>query len=116
VVSKNNPTVTQPKPKDNQVATLTTNHKPLTINYKPSKTLMTEFDEFWRAYPKKVGKDAAIKAWEKLKPRIDDVMNALSWQVQSPQWFKNNGQYIPNPATYLNQGRWQDEPTEVIGF
>ena len=120
VVFKNNPTVTQPEPNNNQLATLTTNHKPLTTNYKPSiKTLMydkSEFDAFWKAYPKKVGKDAALKAWEKAKPRIDDVMQALSWQIKSDQWFKNGGQYIPNPSTYINQGRWQDEPTEIIGF
>ena len=98
---------------------LNTNHKPLTTNYKPlikplSKS--NDFDAFWKAYPKKVGKDAAYKAWEKAKPRLDDVMFALSWQVQSAQWFKNNGQFIPNPSTYINQGRWQDEPTETIGF
>ena len=97
-----------------------TNHKPLTTNYKPIvKTLLSksdDFDEFWKAYPKKVGKDAARKAWEKVNPRLDDVMHALSWQVQSPQWFKNSGQYIPNPSTYINQGRWQDEPTQTIGF
>lgn len=112
-----NPTVTQPKPSDNPLVTLTTNHKPITTNYKPvNKTYMGDFDEFWRHYPKKVGKDAAIKAWEKAKPNINDVLKALGWQVKSEQWFKNNGQFIPNPATYLNQGRWQDEPTEVIGF
>lgn len=69
-----------------------------------------EFDTFWSAYPKKTGKDAARTAWKKKKPRIDDVMFALSWQVQSEQWKKSGGQFIPNPATYINQGRWQDEP------
>lgn len=68
------------------------------------------FDTFWSAYPKKTGKDAARTAWKKKKPRIDDVMFALSWQVQSEQWTKSGGQFIPNPATYINQGRWQDEP------
>ena len=97
-----------------------TNHKTINTNYKPltitplSKS--NDFDEFWRAYPKKVGKDSARKAWDKAKPRIDDVMSALSWQVESPQWFKSNGQYIPNPTTYINQGRWQDEPVTNIGF
>lgn len=95
------------------------NHKPITINHKPIKKPSTEivigsdefyFDVFWQTYPKKTGKDAAIKSWNKLKPNLNDVLNALKWQKQSEQWQKNGGQFIPNPATYLNQGRWKDEP------
>lgn len=66
-----------------------------------------EFDDFWKAYPKKVGKDKALTAWNKKKPPLIEVLEALQWQVISEQW--KNG-YIPNPATYLNDGRWQDEP------
>jgi len=69
-----------------------------------------DFDVFWRAYPKKTGKDDARRAWSKKKPVLIDVLQALEWQVPSEQWTKQNGQFIPNPATYLNQGRWQDEP------
>jgi len=73
------------------------------------------FNQFYEAYPKKVGRDAALKAWEKVKPPIDDVIYALAWQKQSEQWHKNNGQFIPNPSTYLNQGRWKDEaPVEEL--
>jgi phage replication O-like protein O len=77
------------------------------------KTNMRDFDEFWMRYPKKTGKDSARGAWEKKRPRIDDVMFALSWQTVSDQWQRNGGQYIPNPATYINQGRWQDEPLQI---
>lgn len=73
----------------------------------------SEFEQFWTAYPKKTGKDAAFKSWKKLKPRLDDVMFALSWQRDSKQWSDG---YIPNPSTYLNQGRWKDQPAdEIIG-
>jgi len=77
-------------------------NKPIVVslNYAP-------FDEFWKRYPKKVGKRAAYKVWDKLSPNIDDVMYALSWQINSAQWQKG---FIPNPETYLNQGRWMDEP------
>jgi len=70
------------------------------------------FHEFWNHYPKKVGKDAAHKAWTKKKPKIDEVIKALSWQVESMGWTKSNGDFIPNPATYLNDGRWKDEPVK----
>ncbi len=71
------------------------------------------FQEFWNVYPKKVGKVSAFKAWQKIKPDTatrDRVRSALDWQILSEQWQRDNGQFIPNPATWLNQGRWDDEP------
>jgi hypothetical protein len=68
------------------------------------------FDAFWKAYPKKVGKQAAEKAYQKIKNApIDTILNAIEAQKKSDQWKKQNGQFIPNPATWLNQGRWEDE-------
>jgi uncharacterized protein YdaU (DUF1376 family) len=74
------------------------------------------FDAFWQAYPKKVGKIAARKAWKKAKrPPTGIILAAVEQQKKSDQWRKDNGQYIPNPATWLNQGRWDDEPTKAKG-
>lgn len=97
--------------------TTSTNYNPLTINQelitiKPKNitrinALDDGFNEFWLAYPKKVGKTAAEKSWRKHKPPLDDVLKALRWQTHSEQWHRG---FIPNPATYLNDGRWQDEP------
>lgn len=70
------------------------------------------FAEFWKAYPKKVGKEAARKAFMKIKPSADllrRMLEAIREQTASDQWKRDNGQYIPNPATWLNQGRWDDE-------
>lgn len=69
------------------------------------------FDEFWSAYPKKVGKGAAEKAWKKAKVNGHkaQVMAALDAQKSSEQWQRDGGQYIPNPSTWLNQRRWEDE-------
>ena len=79
-----------------------------------STTLVQErFDEFWTAYPKKVGKKAAQTAFEKLKPDetlLGKMLDTLTWQAKSEQWQRNDGQFIPNPATWLNQGRWDDQP------
>jgi len=71
-----------------------------------------DFAVFWHAYPKKTGKAAALKAWQKAKPPIAQVLQALAWQTDSLQWNRDDGRYRPNPATYLNQGRWQDEPEQ----
>lgn len=81
---------------------------------KQPTALSVRFDEFWKAYPKKIGKDAAKKAFEKRKPdqtMLDTMLNAIHFQRSSDAWQRDGGQYIPNPATWLNQGRWQDEVT-----
>lgn len=70
------------------------------------------FSRFWSAYPKKVAKAAARKAWDKLKPDEDltaTILSAIEAQKAGEQWRKNGGQFIPNPATWLNGERWNDE-------
>lgn len=65
------------------------------------------FAEFWQVYPRKVGKDAARKSWGNAVKRatIPDIMAALARQV-----WPVDRQFIPHPSTWLNQGRWQDDP------
>lgn len=67
------------------------------------------FEAFWKAYPKKVGKAIARRSFERVKVPAETLIAAVNAQKQSQQWTKDNGQYIPNPATWLNQGRWEDE-------
>lgn len=68
------------------------------------------FDEFWKAYPKKKNKIDAQKAFVKVKAPLQTLLSAIEHQKQSEQWKKNNGQFIPYPATWLNRGAWEDEP------
>ncbi len=74
-----------------------------------SPTRSADFDQFWSAYPKRVGKQAALRAFRKVKVPIETVLTAIEQQKHSSQWTRDNGQYIPNPAIWLNQGRWEDE-------
>lgn len=70
------------------------------------------FEKFWAAYPKKQGKGAAEKAFRKIKPSGDllqRMISAIEEQSKSDQWTRDRGQYIPNPSTWLNQERWNDE-------
>ena len=78
-----------------------------------SSALDRRFAAFWAAYPKKVGKQDALRAFARLKVGEDQLaamLAAIEQQRASPQWAKDGGQYIPNPATWLRQGRWEDEP------
>lgn len=71
------------------------------------------FDRFWAAYPRKVGKGAAERSFERIRPDaalLDGMLRAIETQRQSDTWQRG---YIPNPATWLNQRRWEDEPDGV---
>ena len=71
------------------------------------------FDRFWAAYPRKVGKGAAERSFERIHPDaalLDGMLRAIETQRQSDTWQRG---YIPNPATWLNQRRWEDEPDGV---
>lgn len=70
------------------------------------------FEQFWAAYPKRKAKDDARKAWDRRRPDhalLALMLVALERQQQSADWQKNNGQFIPYPATWLNNARWTDE-------
>lgn len=85
----------------------------------PKKSLQEErFDEFWKAYPRKSNKGGARKAWKKLSPDKElfaKIMAALEVAKKCEQWTKDRGQFIPYPATWLNQERWDDDygPSQV---
>ena len=70
------------------------------------------FERFWAMYPKKRGKAQAKKAWVRLKPDMElcRVMSAaLKRELRSESWQRDNGRYIPYPATWLNGRYWEDE-------
>lgn len=77
------------------------------------------FDRFWSVYPNKKGKGAARTAFAKAIAKgvsVEDLITAVERQKHSRQWTRDNGDYIPHPATWLNQERWEDaieaEPEE----
>lgn len=78
------------------------------------------FDLFWAAYPKKRDKVNALKAWRKLngtRPPVEAIVRSINNQKRSADWIKDEGQFIPYPATWLNGQRWEDEiyqPTETL--
>lgn len=76
------------------------------------------FDRFWSAYPKRKGKGDAVKSWLKLKPSealLEKMLAAVSIDRGGHDWTKDSGQYIPYPATWLNQSRWLDDRSESGG-
>jgi hypothetical protein len=82
---------------------------------KPTSIYPENFLAFWALYPKKVGKGAALKAYQKIKepkPTLKTIKESIAWQVTSENW--KDPQFIPHPSTWLNERRWEDEPTTPI--
>jgi 5-methylcytosine-specific restriction endonuclease McrA len=81
--------------------------------------LPERFSAFWESYPKKVAKPDAIQAWRRLKLEngaYEHIMHALEQQKDSPEWRKENGRYIPHPATWLNKRRFEDENPSPVSI
>lgn len=75
------------------------------------------FEQFWFEYPKKRGKQEALRVWLRLKPDSalsEKILAALREQKTWDDWEKDDGQYIPYPKTWLYQQRWTDEAMATL--
>lgn len=74
------------------------------------------FDEFWTAYPRKVGKQAARKAFDsaikKQKADPGAIADAAEAFRETCRRSRQATKFIPHPSTWLNDGRYEDEPDE----
>lgn len=70
-----------------------------------------DFETWWETYPRKVGKDAAAKAYAKAHKSTGPETLAAGLANACQVWKATNteARFIPHPATWLNQGRWADE-------
>ena len=88
------------------------NKKPIQSESPNGEGAVSGFDLFWSAYPKKVGKKDAVKAWNKINPDkslVKAIIEGVERWKGTEQWNKDGGQFIPYPATFLRQERWNDE-------
>lgn len=101
------------------------NQEPITNNKKPpnprkrgnlSAESLALFEKFWASYPNPVAKPKALQAWVKVNPDaavIAEMRAGLGRWKASRDWAKDAGAFIPHPATWLNQARWNDHPPPV---
>src|SRR5690606_10755764 len=75
----------------------------------PTDALDDDFAEWYAAYPRKVGKQAAIKAYRKARKiaSAQQILDGLRRQL--PKLAAAEVRFRPHPATWLNEGRWEDE-------
>jgi hypothetical protein len=72
---------------------------------------MTGFDAFWQAWPKsprKGGKSECLKIWTRgyNETQATTIVAHVNYMKTTMDWLKDNGAFIPMPATYLRQARW----------
>lgn len=83
---------------------------------KPASKYSESFEKhFWSIYPRKAGKRAAWGAWQRIKKSggvtVGEISDALKSNLEkNPEWKRG---IIPNPLTWLNQGRWEDDLSTI---
>jgi hypothetical protein len=82
---------------------------------------ISQFDKFWKLYPKKASKGNALIAWNKLCKKKQDtrptwriIRTAIREQKKTEQW--QDSQFIPLASTWINNYRWLDDPEEMKVF
>jgi hypothetical protein len=74
-----------------------------------------QFEIFWKSYPKRKNKGQAEKSFKKVAPDeqlMERILTSIERAKKSEQWLKENGQFIPYPATWLSAKGWEDEDVE----
>ncbi len=71
---------------------------------------MTEFEQFWACYPRRVGKLAAMRQFEKARKfaSLDEILDGVTTYTQMKPAYAD----WCHPQTFLSQGRWMDEPDQ----
>ena len=67
---------------------------------------------------RKVGKEAALKRWRKINPSDElaaKILQAIETQIAQHHFSNERGErYVPNPATWLHEGRWEDDLADPV--
>ncbi|WP_027179282.1 hypothetical protein [Maridesulfovibrio bastinii] len=73
------------------------------------------FDLFWKEYPRKQGRSAALREWKRLHlknllPDLDNLLSALNTQSLTSQWQREKGRFVPCASRWLKEEMWNDCP------
>lgn len=95
-------------------------HTPVKIGYtlnlgnnnlgkEPEVICSGDFDNFWSKYPRKIGKGNARKAFLSASRKVSTEVIFLAVDAYAASVIGKEAKFIPHPATWLNQERWDDE-------
>lgn len=71
----------------------------------------SDFEAFWKSYPRKIAKAAARLKYRKARKKTDAQAILTGLQRAIASWAGKEPEYIPHAATWLNQERWLDDPS-----
>jgi phage replication O-like protein O len=87
-----------------------TKERKKTTKESPLKMDESDFNLFWQAYEKKVGKHKAKVKFKKLKKELlPMILQAVEKQKTTDQWKKDKGRFKPHPTTWLGDKLWENE-------
>ena len=72
-----------------------------------------DFARFWLAYPKRVNREDAFRAYMAADASPQELLAAVQRQRAGPQWREQGGRFVPQPANWLRRRGWLDEPAGV---
>jgi hypothetical protein len=121
IIGNENSGLEESRVKGSTSPALTLNPSPLTLNpsighsegtppKKPRKRLTANrFDEFWAEYPNKTGKKDCVKKWRVrgLDEKADIIIRDVKTRKQKDRRWLDG--FVPNPLTYINGDRWEDD-------
>jgi len=98
---------------DNQIDNQN-NQSPVPVPVPTTKTnkYSDEFLKFYSCYPLKKSKQKAFQSWTKQNPDLQTCLLAIEKQITEKRVLREKGKFYPewkHPATWLNQGCWEDE-------
>lgn len=72
---------------------------------------LARFERWYSEFPRKVNRAKAEEMWARIDPDdalVDVMVSKTREWAASPDWTKDDGQYVPHPATWLYNKRWTD--------
>ena len=97
---------------------ITNNELQITNNEITKTEINNNFDEFYSLYPRKEAKQKALQAYLKAIKKVDKdtLLEGLKKYIDYIKTNKKEREFIKHPATWLNQGCWEDEYSKIAQF
>ena len=110
------PNDTERHPKRITTNEITTNE--ITTNEITKTEINNNFEEFYSLYPRKEAKQKALQAYLKAIKKVDKdtLLEGLKKYIDYIKTNKKEREFIKHPATWLNQGCWEDEYSKITQF
>ncbi|WP_191060997.1 DUF1376 domain-containing protein [Geminicoccus harenae] len=92
-----------------------TKESPPTVPLSGDERVLEEFEVWWQAYPRKIGRRATLEAYQRVRAEVEADVLLVAVKAAAAAWKAEGTQdrFIPHPANWLEQRRWQDQAAEV---